>query len=433
MKKFLLVLTAVMSLIIRAQAQDDDTTYHKIRVGGYGEMMASWQNYGLNRWGSTKGSTEVNHAAISIPRFVLAMDYKFNEKWILGAEIEFEAGGTGMALEIEKGTGSENGEYETELEKGGEVALEQFHLTRKIVDAFNIKVGHIVLPVGMTNAHHEPINFYTTFRPEGATTLLPCTWHETGVEFFGRIGNVLRYQAQIVAGQNPLGFSRYNWIKGGKQGFFEADNFTRPAYVLRLDFNGVKGLRLGTSMYYCHDAGQNCDRLITFNSYDPVNVKIFSFDAQYKNRFVTFRGNYLCGKLTEAQIVDRVLRTYSSGSGYSRALNVADKALTYNFEIGCNLKNIFNLGGKFPTIHPFAHYEYYNPQEKVKNGADDRCQVNYWAFGINYFALPNLVIKADYTCRKIGTDQMFKNTKSNFNNENEFCITVAYVAWFCQK
>ena len=422
-----------MSLIIRAQAQDDDTTYHKIRVGGYGEMMASWQNYGLNRWGSTKGSTEVNHAAISIPRFVLAMDYKFNEKWILGAEIEFEAGGTGMSLEIEKGTGSENGEYETELEKGGEVALEQFHLTRKIVDAFNIKVGHIVLPVGMTNAHHEPINFYTTFRPEGATTLLPCTWHETGVEFFGRIGNVLHYQAQIVAGQNPLGFSRYNWIKGGKQGFFEADNFTRPAYVLRLDFNGVKGLRLGTSMYYCHDAGQNCDRLITFNSYDPVNVKIFSFDAQYKNRFVTFRGNYLCGKLTEAQIVDRVLRTYSSGSGYSRALNVADKALTYNFEIGCNLKNIFNLDGKFPTIHPFAHYEYYNPQEKVKNGADDRCQVNYWTFGINYFALPNLVIKADYTCRKIGTDQMFKNTKSNFNNENEFCITVAYVAWFCQK
>ncbi len=433
MKKFLLVLTAVMSLIIRVQAQDDDTTYHKIRVGGYGEMMASWQNYGLNRWGSTKGSTEVNHAAISIPRFVLAMDYKFNEKWILGAEIEFEAGGTGMALEIEKGTGSENGEYETELEKGGEVALEQFHLTRKIVDAFNIKVGHIIVPVGLTNTHHEPINFYTTFRPEGSTTLLPCTWHETGVEFFGRIGNVLHYQAQIVAGQNPLGFSRYNWIKGGKQGFFEADNFTRPAYVLRLDFNGVKGLRLGTSMYYCHDAGQNCDRLITFNSYDPVNVKIFSFDAQYKNRFVTFRGNYLCGKLTEAQIVDRVLRTYSSGSGYSRALNVADKALTYNFEIGCNLKNIFNLGGKFPTIHPFAHYEYYNPQEKVKNGADDRCQVNYWAFGINYFALPNLVIKADYTCRKIGTDQMFKNTKSNFNNENEFCITVAYVAWFCQK
>ena len=64
---------------------------------------------------------------------------------------------------------------------------------------------------------------------------------------------------------------------------------------------------------------------------------------------------------------------------------------------------------------------------------DDRCQVNYWAWGLNYFALPNLVIKADYTYRKIGTDEMFKNTKSSFNNENEFCIAIAYVGWFWQK
>ena len=56
-------------------------------------------------------------------RFVLAFDYKFNSKWILGAEIEFESGGTGTAFELEN---TENGEYETEVEKGGEVAIEQF-------------------------------------------------------------------------------------------------------------------------------------------------------------------------------------------------------------------------------------------------------------------------------------------------------------------
>ncbi|MCR5453528.1 MAG: hypothetical protein K6F33_00880 [Bacteroidales bacterium] len=437
MKKFLLMLAAILTLTLSVQAQSD-TTYKKIRLGGYGEILGSWQNYGLNRWASTKGKTEINHAQISIPRFVLALDCKLSEKWILGAEIEFEAGGTGMAMELETGTGSENGEYETEIEKGGEVALEQFHITREIVDAFNIRVGHVIVPVGLTNTHHEPINFYTTFRPEGATTLIPCTWHETGLEFFGKFGNgyaKFDYQAQVVAGQNPLGFSRYNWIKGGKQGFFEADNFTRPAYVLRIDYNGVPGLRLGTSMYYCHDAGKNCDRLITFNSYDPINVKVFSIDAQYKNRYITARGNYLQGKLTESLVVDKVIRTYSSGSGYNRSTNVAAKALNYNFEIGCNLKSIFNGGSKFPVIHPFVHYEYYNPQEEGEGNQtmDDRCQVNYWAWGINYFALPNLVIKADYTLRKIGTDEMFKNSKSNYNNENEFCISIAYVGWFWQK
>lgn len=69
------------------------------------------------------------------------------------------------------------------MEKGGEVAIEQFHITRLIVPQFNIRAGHIIVPVGLTNAHHEPINFFGTYRPEGETTILPSTWHENGLEF----------------------------------------------------------------------------------------------------------------------------------------------------------------------------------------------------------------------------------------------------------
>ena len=31
------------------------------------------------------------------------------------------------------------------------------------------------------------------------------------------------YEAMVVAGANPNGFDKYHWIKGGRQGFFEAD------------------------------------------------------------------------------------------------------------------------------------------------------------------------------------------------------------------
>ncbi len=51
--------------------------------------------------------------------------------------------------------------------KGGEVALEQFHITRLIHSAFNVRAGHLIVPMGLTNAHHEPINFFGTSRPEG--------------------------------------------------------------------------------------------------------------------------------------------------------------------------------------------------------------------------------------------------------------------------
>jgi len=189
----------------QTEARPDTTAqadgFRRFRLGGYGEAVASFKDYGNNRfYGSSEGNPKRNRATIAIPRFVLAMDYKFTPKWILGAEIEFEAGGTGTAVEIEN---SENGEYETEIEKGGEVAIEQLHITRLIHPAFNVRAGHVIVPVGLTNAHHEPINFFGTVRPEGETTILPSTWHETGIEFFGSLGRgyaAFDYQVLVVAG-----------------------------------------------------------------------------------------------------------------------------------------------------------------------------------------------------------------------------------------
>ena len=210
---------------LRQVSADED--YQKFRFGGYGEMVAAFKDYGINRfYGGNDGNKRDHRNTISIPRFVLALDYKFTPKWILGAEIEFESGGVGTAYEIEN---SENGEYETEVEKGGEVALEQFHITRLIHPSFNVRAGHLILPIGLTNSHHEPINFFGTTRPEGETTIIPSTWHETGLEIFGTFGQDYAnfdYQALITTGLNACGFDRNNWVQGGKQGIFEEDNFT---------------------------------------------------------------------------------------------------------------------------------------------------------------------------------------------------------------
>lgn len=174
------------STAVEKSAEIYANEYNKFRFGGYGEILANFMDYGNNRFTDKgTGNTKDHRNSVSIPRFVLAFDYKFNSQWILGAEIEFEAGGTGTAYEIEN---TENGEYETEIEKGDEVALEQFHITRLIHPAINVRAGHLIVPIGLTNKHHEPINFFGTSRPEGETTLLPSTWHETGIEVFGTFG-----------------------------------------------------------------------------------------------------------------------------------------------------------------------------------------------------------------------------------------------------
>ena len=288
MKKLfsLLVLSAMTGL---AQAAEPDTIgYDKFRFGGYGEVVANFKDYGINRfYGHQEGNAKQHHNTISVPRFVLAFDYKFTPKWILGAEIEFEYGGTGTSYELEN---TENGEYETEVEKGGEVALEQLHITRMIVPEFNIRAGHLIVPVGLTNEHHEPINFFGSSRPEGESTIIPCTWHETGIEFLGKFGKgygTFDYEAMIVTGLNANGFDRNKWVRGGKQGLFEGDNFTSPAYVARLNYTGVPGLRIGGSIYYCANAGANSDKLITYDEIGKIPVTIYSVDAQYINKYLT--------------------------------------------------------------------------------------------------------------------------------------------------
>ncbi len=412
--------------------QADTAGYSRFRFGGYGEMLAQFMDYGINRFdGTSAGNTKTHRNSVSIPRFVLAFDYKFTPKWILGAEIEFEAGGTGSAVELEN---SENGEYETEIEKGGEVALEQFHITRLIVPQFNVRAGHLIVPVGLTNAHHEPINFFGPSRPQAETSLLPSTWHETGIEVFGSFGRRYTrfdYQAMVVAGLNANGFDRNEWIIGGKAGYFETDNFTSPGYVARIDYSGVPGLRTGMSFYYCRDAGRNSDKEQTYSSIGRTPVAIGTWDAQYRNRFVTARANVTYGYVGNSAALSETNRMLSNKSPYSRLIPIAKNALGYGVEAGVNLAAIVGKG--CPVIYPFVRYEYYNPQLRGegKQTMDNRLEVSQWQVGLNWFALPNLVVKGSYVNRQIGTSEVFG--KGPYNSENEFQIGIAYVGWFIRK
>ena len=427
------VVMALASVHMPAAAQQlaDTAGYRKFRFGSYGEVVAAFKDYGINRF-QADGATKERRNTISIPRFTLGFDYKFTPKWILGAEIEFEGGGTGMAVELEN---SENGEYETEIEKGGEVALEQLHVTRLIVPGFNVRAGHQVVPVGLTNAHHEPVNFFGTTRPESQTSMIPSTWHATGVSVFGTFGRgygVFDYEAMVVAGLNANGFDRDSWVASGKQGFFEDDNFTSPGYVARLDWRGVPGLRTGVSFYYCRDAGANADKSQTYSSYGRIPVEIFTWDAQYRNRYITARADLTWGHLGNSKAVNERNNRLPGASPYSRLTPVAKNTLSYGAEIGFNFGNVFSIAG-CPTFMPFARYEYFNPQKSVAKPytADRRLEVSKWMVGLNWLPLPNLVVKADYSMRAIGTSKVFG--KGDFNSENEFSIGIAYVGWFCKR
>ena len=123
----------LLSVCLGTKAENDSTFVapSRLQIGGYGEATMSRMFYSDNwkRYTSASSYKDApSHGEFDLPHVVLMLNYDFGRGWKMGSEIEFEHGGTESAVEIEQ---EETGEYEKEIERGGEVALEQFWLEKR--------------------------------------------------------------------------------------------------------------------------------------------------------------------------------------------------------------------------------------------------------------------------------------------------------------
>ena len=168
-KKYLMAPLAILiSASIHAAGQQPDSklsAWDRLHVGGYGEVAFSRNFYSDNylRYSEPDKYRNQSHGRFDLPHVVIYLGYDFGKGWSFSSEIEFEHGGTESAVEIET---EEAGEYEKEIERGGEVALEQFYIQKEFMPQLRLRAGMQVVPVGATNAHHEPNQFFGVYRPE---------------------------------------------------------------------------------------------------------------------------------------------------------------------------------------------------------------------------------------------------------------------------
>lgn len=104
-------------------------------MGGYGEAVYTRNFYSDNMYRYSKADSYKDsdgHGRVDLPHVVIMIGYDFGKGWSMGSEIEFEHGGTESAIEVED---EEAGEFEKEIERGGEVALEQFWIQKSFARA----------------------------------------------------------------------------------------------------------------------------------------------------------------------------------------------------------------------------------------------------------------------------------------------------------
>ena len=395
----------------------------RLSVGGYGEVAMSRNFYSdhVSRYSlADEHKNDPSHGRFDIPHAVIYLGYDFGKGWTMGTEIEFEHGGVGMAYEKED---EEGGEWEQEVEKGGEVELEQFWIQKSFGHWANIKAGHIVVPVGLNNAYHEPLNFFTVYRPEGENTILPSTWHQTGVSFWGRTKG-WRYELQFLAGLNSDNFTNTGWIKKGPGTPTEGEIATKYGTALRIDNYCIKGLRIGLSGYYGHAIGNSYpnNKDGAESKYKGV-VAIGAIDFTYNNYNWIVRGQADYGYLSDAKQLKYFTNRLNGLSPFHHSAFVSKNAFAYGIEAGYNVfSQIEKLRQSNQKMYLFGRYEHYNPYaSKTKNTSYDYTNVQRMAVGINYYPVKQIVVKAEYSHRFL---------KSQYNNEPAINIGVAYEGWF---
>lgn len=375
----ILLLSAACMPTLSAHSELPDSTAHtqkaktswtsRLHVGGYGEVAMTRNFYSdsyLRYITPDKYRDAKSHGRFDIPHAVIFIGYDFGKGWSMSSEIEFEHGGTESAVEFEN---EEGGEYESEVERGGEVALEQFWIQKSFMPQLNVRAGMMVVPVGQTNSHHMPTEFFGVYRPEGENTIMPCTWHEIGVSLWGKAGD-WRYELMFMPGLDSERFGSQGWIHDGSASPYEYKIANVYAGAFRVDNTSVKGLRLSLAGYV-GNSFRNTMAPTSSEKNDGIHgtVTIGTFDFRYEGYGFIARGHFDYGHLSDAKHITAFNMNMSSKSP-SKKQKVASDAISTGIEAGYDF---FSLSPKLRAanqrLYLFGRYDYYDSMYKMQGAS----------------------------------------------------------------
>ncbi len=411
-----------------AEISPAKTLRSRLTVGGYGEavMTRNFFSDSYLRYSDPESKKDAkSHGRFDIPHVVVWLGYDFGKGWSMGTEVEFEHGGSESAVEIEQ---EESGEYESEIERGGEVAIEQFWIQKSFSRQINLRAGHIIVPVGQTNNHHTPVDFFGVYRPEGENTIMPCTWHETGISLWGETGlwgknSSLRYEVLFISGLDSERFGNQGWIHDGSASPYEFKIANSYATAVRLDFMPVMGVRLSLSGYV-GNSFRNTLRETDNSKNDGVKgtVSIGSFDFAIDRANWIVRGSADYGHLSDAAHISSFNRVMPSASPSPRQY-IGSDAYALGIEAGYNLFGLSNkLTGKGERFYLFGRYDNYDSMYKMESGTPyGWCGRHRIAVGLNYYPMKQIVVKGEYAVGLLS---------KHYNNEPSVSIGIAYSGVF---
>lgn len=349
--------TAAQILVTSEDSLYTGKNVNKTVVSGYGSAFYQ-RNFNIRQ------------STVTLERAVLFVGHKFNDRISFFSELEIE-----------------NAKVAEGEVHGGEISMEQAFLKFNLNPKQYIVAGLFVPRIGILNENHLPSNFNGVERPLVETFVIPATWRELGVGFYGSSNRLpLNYSVALLNGLNSADFNHGDGIRGGRaEGSTAfANNLAITAALqyfisdVKFQVSGYMGGTVGLSPRGSDSLGLNSGAFGT-----PVYLG--EADVQYaKNGFSA----KALGAYVAYPDADKVNAAY--------AKNLATGMYGAYVELAYDLLYARKKTGQ---LIAFVRTEMLDlnssvsaPPKAIYDGTEKQTHI---VAGFSYLPLPNVVIKAD--------------------------------------
>ncbi len=329
---------------------------NKTVVSGYGSAFYQRNN-------------DLTQATASLERVVLFVGHKFNDKISFFSELELENA-------LVSGSDSK-----------GEISMEQAFLKFNLNPKQYLVAGLFIPRIGILNENHLPVNFNGVERPLVEQLVIPATWRELGVAFYGTLNRLpVNYSLALMNGLNSAGLEHGDGIRGaraeGSSAF--ANNLAISAAVQYLwkDFkfqvSGYMGGTVGLSK-------RSADSLNLNSGAFGTPVYLTEGDVQYARNGISAKALVAYISYPDAAKVNTAYAKNTANGMYG-----AYAELGYDWLYKKQQQPQFITFARFEMIDLNSSLP--APPKAIYDGTLKQSNI---IAGFSYLPIPNVVIKAD--------------------------------------
>ncbi len=335
-------------------------------------MGANTQKTIVSGYGSAffQRNFDQKQSTVTLERAVLFVGHQFSQKISFFSELEIE-----------------NAKVEGGVSNNAEIAMEQAFLKFN-VNAHQYFIAGLFTPrIGILNENHLPTNFNGVERPMVETLIIPATWRELGIGFYGNSEKVpLNYSFALMNGLEGANFEHGAGIRGGRAegNLASANNIAITAAVqyfwknFKFQVSGYSGGTVTLSPKGADSLGLNSGAFGT-----PIYLG--EADAQYEYNAWSAKALGVYISYPDAGKMNTVYGNNTATGMYGAYVEIA-----YNW--------LFKKPTQASFIS-FARLEALNMNSSIAaNGEgiyDGTEKQTHLIMGFGYLPLPNVVIKAD--------------------------------------